>query len=57
MQHEISILGFTYTWTVFGGVLTVTAPDGRQKITQLGSSSPETLARMLARELAGEAPK
>jgi hypothetical protein len=37
----------TGTWSLFGGNLTVTAWDGRQKTTQLGGSSPESLARMM----------
>ena len=40
------------TYTVIGGVITVTAENGRQLRTQLGSAPAETVARMLLRELA-----
>ena len=40
------------TYTVIGGMLTVTGPDGRQRRTQLGSMSPETVAKILLRDLA-----
>ena len=48
--------GIAYAWLVFGGVLIVTAPDGRQKKTQLGNSPPDALARIMARELEQEKP-
>jgi hypothetical protein len=32
-------------------LITVTAPDGRKKATLLNGSSPETMARVLLREL------
>jgi hypothetical protein len=56
MQGEIDLRGVTYIWSVFREVLTVTAPDGRQKISQLGSTTVPSLARLLARELADEHP-
>jgi hypothetical protein len=37
--------------SVFGDMITVTAPEGRQETTQLGGSSPESLARMMLIEL------
>jgi len=40
------------TYTVIGGVITVTAANGRQLRTQLGATPPETLAKILLRELA-----
>ena len=40
------------TYTVIGGVITVTAENGSQLRTQLGSTSAETVAKMLLRELA-----
>jgi hypothetical protein len=57
MQKDISFyserLGrqITGTWSLFGGKLTVTACDGRQKTTLLGDSSPESLARLMLVEL------
>jgi hypothetical protein len=35
-------------------LITVTAPDGRQKAAQLGASPPETLARLMLLELERE---
>jgi hypothetical protein len=58
MQREISFysekLGTNVSgiWSVFGGRITVTAPDGQQQTTHLGSSTPETLARLMLVELA-----
>jgi hypothetical protein len=39
------------TYTVIGGVITVTAVNGRQLRTQLGSAPAEAIAKMLLREL------
>jgi hypothetical protein len=50
-KGKVSRNGDTYRWLVDDGLLTVTAPDGRQKTTQLGGSTPESLARILAYEL------
>ena len=48
----------TYTWSlVEPEMVRVTAPDGRQKSTQIGGSPPEWLARVMARELEEEKPK
>ncbi len=57
MHGEISVGGVTYIWYMFGHILTVTAPDGRQQKTQLGGSSPESLVRLLAIELDEQQPK
>ena len=61
MQNEISFysdeLGrkISCIYSAFGGLLTVTTPDGRQKISQLGSSnSPVTQARMTLIEMERE---
>ena len=61
MQNEISFysdeLGrkTSCIYSAFGGLLTVTMPDGRQKISQLGSSnSPVTQARMTLIEMERE---
>ena len=60
MQREISFYSERYgrhvsgVWSVFGGRITVTAPDGRQQTTQLGNSTPETLARLMLIEIEGE---
>jgi hypothetical protein len=43
--------------SVLEGILTVTAPDARQKSVRLGQTSPETLARILADELETERRK
>jgi hypothetical protein len=40
------------TYAVLAGVLTVTARDGRKRRTQLGSMSPETVAKFMLRDLA-----
>jgi len=50
-KGKVSRNGDTYRWLVDDGLLTVTAPDGRQKTTQLGGSTPESLARILTYEL------
>jgi len=42
----------TGTFTVIGGVLTVTAENGRQLRTQLGAVPAESLAKILLREIA-----
>jgi hypothetical protein len=39
-RGEISRNGIIYTWSVFGDVITVTAPDGRQKKTHVGRDAP-----------------
>ena len=61
MQNEISFysdeLGMKISciYLAFGGLLTVTTPDGRQKISQLGSSSsPVTQARIVLIEMERE---
>ena len=41
------------SWAIIDGMVFVRTCDG-QKATQLGGSPPETLARMLIRELANE---
>jgi hypothetical protein len=56
MQNKIEFRGVTYLYSVFGRLITVTAPDGRQKITQLGDSPASALAPLMACELADEAP-
>jgi hypothetical protein len=57
MQGEI--FGVTYIWSVFGAIITVTAPDGRQKKTQVGGhrGNPQGLARIMAGELGNEQSK
>ena len=60
MQREISFYSDRYRkhvsgiWSVFGGRITVTAPDGRQQTTHVGSSTPETLARLMLIEIEGQ---
>lgn len=60
MQREISFYSDRYgkhvsgIWSVFGGRITVTAPDGRQQTTHVGSSTPETLARLMLIEIEGQ---
>ena len=44
------------TYTVIGGVITVTAENGRQLRTQLGSTPAEAIAKILLRELARRKP-
>jgi hypothetical protein len=57
MAGEITLDGVIYLWALFGGVVTVTAPDGRQKSTQLGGSPLQVIARLWARELSVQKPK
>jgi hypothetical protein len=60
MQREISFYSERYgkhvsgIWSVFGGRITVVALDGRQQTTHLGSSTPETLARLMLIEIEGQ---
>jgi len=54
MQGEFPVYGAIYTWSVTDGILTVTAPDGRQKHMQASNYTPRVTARMLARQLASE---
>jgi hypothetical protein len=61
MQNEISFysdeLGkkISCIYSAFGGLLTVTTPDGQQKISQLrSSSSPVTQARTMLIEMERE---
>jgi hypothetical protein len=60
MQREISFYSDRYgkhvsgIWSVFGGRITVTAPDGRQQTTHVGNSTPETLARLMLIEIEGQ---
>jgi hypothetical protein len=49
--------GVRYRWSLDDGLLTVTAPDGRRKTTQLGGSTPESLGSLLAYELECGKPK
>ena len=53
----IFLNGVLYVWSVPDRILTVTAPDARQKSVRLGQTSPETLARILADELETERRK
>ena len=46
-----------YVWDLSDGIVTVTGSNFRTKATRLGGSPPQVIARMLARELAGEQPK
>lgn len=57
MQGQIALNGITYIWAVAGAILTVTAPDGRRQIAQLGGIMPEVLAQLLAQELEGKKSK
>jgi hypothetical protein len=56
-RGEISRDGIIYTWSVFGDVITVTAPDGRQKKTHVGRDARGSVAKTLARDLEGEQQK
>jgi hypothetical protein len=46
MSGEIIYDGIVYQWTLFGGVVIVTAPDGRQK-----GGSPAVGERTLGSEI------
>jgi len=49
---ELSHNGTTYTWWLHEpDMITVRAPDGRKKTTQVGGSPPEVLAMRLAGDL------
>ena len=51
-QGEISRNGVIYIWSLLSpDMVTVRAPDGRRKTTQVGGSPPEVLAKIMAREL------
>jgi hypothetical protein len=53
-MHELSHNGTTYTWWLHEpDMITVRAPDGCTKTTQVGGSAnaPQSLARIMAREL------
>jgi hypothetical protein len=56
-KGKVSRNGDTYRWLLDDRLLTAIAPDGRRKATQLGGSTPESLARILAYELECEKPK
>jgi hypothetical protein len=45
------------TYTVIGGVITVTAENGRQLRTQLGTAPAEAVAKIMLRELARQRPQ
>jgi hypothetical protein len=56
-EKQIRVVGadgkeISGTYTVIGGVITVTAESGRQLRTQLGGTPPEAVAKILLRELA-----
>jgi hypothetical protein len=53
-EGEIERKGAIYTWSVFGNIITVTAPDGRKKRTHLGGITRASMAKILARELEAE---
>lgn len=53
-RGEIERKGITYYWSVFGNIITVSGPDGRQKKTHLGGVTPASMAKILARELEAE---
>jgi hypothetical protein len=56
-KGKLSRNGVRYRWSLDDGLLTVTAPDGRRKTTQLGGSTPECLGNLLAYELECGKPK
>ena len=56
-EGEIERKNVTYTWSVFGNIITVTAPGGRKKRTHLGGVTPASMAKILARELEAEKPE
>ena len=39
------------TYVVTNGMVTVTAPNGMTKTTQVGGSPPESIAKMMLREI------
>jgi len=50
-RGEVSRNDIIYSWSVFGEVITVTAPDGRQKRMHVGRDVRRNVAKILAREL------
>ena len=54
IQDHVEIDGEVYSWSISARTITVTAPDGRQKRTQVGRSPPAQVARLLGRELLRE---
>jgi hypothetical protein len=56
-RGEISRNDIIYSWSVFGEVITATAPDGRQKKMHVGRDARRSVAKILARELEDEKSK
>ncbi len=54
MIGSIELNGELYIWRLIDELVTVFAPDNRHKATQLGGSAPDSIVRILARELAGQ---
>ena len=53
-EGKIERNNVAYSWSRFGNIITVTAPDGRRKKTHLGGVTPASMAKILARELEEE---
>ena len=53
-RGQIELDGITYHWEYTNGIVVVRDPSGEQKKTQVGNSAAESLARVMARELARE---
>ena len=54
MTGTLEYGGELYVWRLVDGLVTVFAPDNYHKCTQLGGSSPQSIARILAKELANQ---
>ena len=55
-RGQIELDGITYRWEASNGIVVVRGPLGEQKKTQVGNSPPESLAKIMASELARERP-
>jgi len=52
MIGTVEYRGELYVWRLVDGLVTVFAPDNYHQCTQLGGSSPHSIAWILAKELA-----
>jgi hypothetical protein len=51
MANKVEVDGIMFTYAVEQELVTVSHPEYGKKTTQVGGSPPESIARMMAREL------
>ena len=51
MANKVEVDGIMFTYVVEQELVTVSHPEYGKKTTQVGGSPPESIARMMAREL------